>query len=385
MRKVLMIMILLMSVTLKVEAEPIIQADSAILIEASTGRVIYEKNADEKRPPASMTKMMTCILGLEYLTREMHIQISDTAAMQEDNYFYWTTGDVLKAEEVMLAMMMESDNGAAIAIAQAIAGNVTDFAYLMNERAYELGCRDTNFMNPNGLPNENHYSTARDMSKIAQYGISMSEFRDIVSTKKAIIHWESPSSKWSEAENTNTLLKEYEGINGIKTGWTRVAGGCLSASAKRNGVELIAVVMHSTDNQTRFDDAKLLLDYGFETVNMTQTINKDRIEKVVFVREGKQATVHVRPKEDLKYPLLKGENPEELKVSYELPKIVNASIKEGQILGSAKLKYKGEIMASVPLVSDESVEKGFSIGSTIVSLAEPFMSIAQNLLIAIFA
>ena len=207
-------------------SEPIIQADSAILIEASTGRVIYEKNADVARPPASMTKMMTCILGIENLTKRSLVQISNAAAYAEDNTFFWAPGDVIQADEIILGMMMVSDNGAAIAIAESVAGSIEDFAMLMNKRASELGCTDTHFANPNGLPNDNHYSTARDMAKIAMYGMTIPDFRDIVSMRKAVIHWRSPADKWSEAETTNELLGVYDGMTGIKTGWTRAAGGC---------------------------------------------------------------------------------------------------------------------------------------------------------------
>ena len=204
MRIILLIMLMLINISFASAkaAEPIIQADSAILIEATTGRVIYEKNADEMRPPASMTKMMTCILGLENLTKRTLVPISEIAAYAEDNTFQWTPGDVIQADELMLGMMMVSDNGAAVAIAQAISGSVNQFAYLMNEKAAELGCTNTNFANPNGLPNDNHYSTARDMARIAMYGMSVADFRDIVAMKKAIIHWRSPENKISEAENT---------------------------------------------------------------------------------------------------------------------------------------------------------------------------------------
>ncbi len=382
---IFLITLILLNIKTAQATEPVILADTAILIEASTGRVIYEKNADVPRPPASMTKMMTCILGLENLTKRTLVPISETAAYAEDNTFYWTPGDVIQADELMLGMMMVSDNGAAVAIAQAVAGSISDFTYLMNQRAYELGCTNTNFANPNGLPNENHYSTARDMAKIAMYGMSVPDFRDIVSMQKAIIHWRSPAEKWSEAENTNELLETYDGMTGIKTGWTRAAGGCLAASAIRGNIELIAIIMHSIDNHTRFDDAKKLLDYGFNSVKMTRTINKDRVEKVVFVRNGKNAIVHVRPLEDLNFPLLKDEDPKKLKVSYELPKVVDASIKEGQIIGKANLKYDGKILTSIPLTAEEKVEKGFSIGSKLVGLMEPVISIAQNVLIAFFA
>ncbi|MBR1729313.1 MAG: D-alanyl-D-alanine carboxypeptidase [Selenomonadaceae bacterium] len=367
------------STTLEKIPEPIIQADSAILIESSTGRVIFEKNADEKRPPASMTKMMTCILGLENLTKRTQVLISETAAYTEDNTFYWTPGDIIHAEDINLGMMLVSDNGAAVAIAQSISGTIPLFSRLMNHKAKLLGCTDTNFVNPNGLPNENHYSTARDMARIAMYGMTIPDFRDIVSTKKAIIRWQSPADKFAEAENTNELLDKYEGMNGIKTGWTRAAGGCLAASAIRGDTELIAIIMHSTDMDTRFDDARKLLDYGFKRVKMTKTINRDRVEKVVFVRDGERATIHVRPMKDLNFPLLDGENPKKLKVNYDLPKIVDAAIKKGDIVGNAQLKYNDKVLSSVPLIADETVNKGFSITSTLVGFMEPVIDIAQSI------
>ena len=354
--------------------EPIIKADSAILIEATTGRVIYEKNADEKRPPASMTKMMTSILCLENLMKRTPISISETATYTEDNTFAWQTGDIIMADELNLGMMLVSDNGAAVAIAQAISGTIAKFSNLMNEKALKLGCQNTNFANPNGLPNPNHYSTARDMSKIAMYCMQNRDFRDIVSTRKAIIHWSSPQNKFAEAETTNDLIGVYEGANGIKTGWTNMAGGCLAASAQRGNVELIAIIMHSTDTETRFDDAKKILDYGFSQVKMTQTLNKDRVDKIVFIKGGKKAILHVSPQDNLIFPLLDGENVQMLKVTYDLPKIMNAAIHKGQIIGNANLKYNGKILSSVPMIAQESINAGFSFSSMLVSFLMPVVN-----------
>ena len=355
--------------------EPIIKADSAILIEATTGRVIYEKNADEKRPPASMTKMMTSILCLENIIKRTPVSISESAVYTEDNTFEWQVGDIIMADELNLGMMLVSDNGGAVAIAQAVAGSVDEFAVLMNEKAAQLGCTNTHFANPNGLPNSNHYSTARDMSRIAMYCMQNYDFRDIVSMKKAVIHWMSPATKWTEAETTNDLIGVYDGANGIKTGWTNAAGGCLAASAKRGNVELIAIIMHSTDVYTRFDDAKKLLDYGFNRITMTQTLNKDRVEKIVFIKGGKQAVLHVRPQDDLHFPLLDGEDANKLKISYELPKLMDAGVKKGQIVGNANLKYNGKVIASVPMIAQETIDKGFSITSTLVGFVVPVMNI----------
>lgn len=363
--------------------EPYISADSAIVIEASTGRVIYEKNADVQRPPASITKMLTSILCLEWLPPETEVTISESAAYAEDCTFYWTPGDVMSARDLNYAMMLVSDNGAAIAIAQAVAGNVPDFAAMMNQKAYEIGCYDSNFVNPNGLPNPNHYSTARDMARIAMYCMHDSRFRQIVGTKVETVHWLNVDKK-DLAESTNELFYSdsrgyyYEGATGIKTGWTQAAGGCLAASARRNGTELIAIIMHSADHDTRFEDAVKLLDYGFDSVKFMRLVNKDRVEKTVFVEDGLTATVHVGPRDDINFPMFDGESIDRLQLRYELPKIVKASIKKNQVLGEAVLSYDGKPVARIPMIAREDVPRGFSVSSMLVAMMSPILTAAQN-------
>ena len=364
---------------------PSISADSAILVEASTGRILYEKNADIVRPPASLTKMMTCILGLEMLAPDTEIVASQNAAYAEYSTLQLQQGDILNSHELLTGMMLVSDNGGAVAIAENIAGSVPAFAEMMNKKAREIGCQNTNFANSNGLPNPNNYSTARDMSKIAMYCMQNPKFREIVATKEMMLYWISPVGKKELCENTNELLYKDEKspiksqynpaeITGIKTGYTNAAGGCLAASAKRGDVELIAIVLHSSTMNSRFDDAVRLLDYGFANVQMTRQVRKDRVEKMAFVRGGTSATVRIGPSEDLNFPLLTGEDPKNLSVTYELPKFIDAGIVRGQILGKAVLKYKGEPVVTVPMVARESVAEGFSIWSTIVALTEPFFN-----------
>ena len=255
---------------------------------------------------------------------------------------------------------------------------------MMNKKAKELGCKNSNFANPNGLPNENHYSTAEDMAKIAAYCMQNQKFRNIVSTKKTSITVTNPQ-RVIDLENTNDLLEVYDGMNGIKTGYTNAAGGCLAASAKRGNVELIAIVMHSADSHTRFDDAAKILDYGFERVKNIRNFDKDKIHRKVFVKNGTQATVMTTAKEDLKFPLLENEKAEFLSVSYDIPKIISATVKRGEVIGEAILKYNGKKVASVPLVADEQISKGFSFGSFLVGLAEPFISVAENFSISMAA
>lgn len=358
-----------------------LSADSAILIEATTGRVIYEKNADVERPPASMTKMMTCILGIEYLVPDDVIKISQKAAYTEDSELLLQENDLISASDLLRGMMLVSDNGGAVAIGEAVSGSVSDFSNLMNNKAREIGCTNTNFENPNGLPNENHYSTARDMAKISMYCLQNWDFRDIVATQRETIHWLQPAKHSVRVENTNKLLGTYKGATGLKTGWTFAAGGCLAASAKRGEVELIAIVMHSEDTVTRFQDATALLDYGFEQVTSIYGVDKDNVDKKVFVRGGKQATLEVELASDLNYPLLKNEYRQNLKVEYDIPRVVEGGIKVGDTVGVANLKYNGKIVASVPFVAKENVEAGFSFASAVVSLTEPFIDVAQNFLL----
>lgn len=342
-------------------------AQSAILIEASTGRVIWEKDADVRHYPASMTKMMTGILALEKLPPKADVVISPNAAATEDCPLEIVAGECLSADNIITGMLMESDNGAAVAIAEAVDGSVSQFVQRMNERAQEIGMSNTHFVNPNGLTEANHYSTARDMAKLARFAMNNKKFREIVSTKNQVIHWEVPARQQKLAENTNKLLANYNGMNGIKTGWTEAAGGCLAASARRNGVELIAIVMQTPGPDDRFADARKLLDYGFKQVKMVKGIAKDRVSRKLWVRGGTSASIIAHPAEDINYPLINGEDPKHYTLSYDVPKVIAAPLKDGETVGRIIIKYDNKEVGSVPMIS-EKVEAGFSIGSWLVGV-----------------
>ena len=355
--------------------KPSITADSAIVVEATTGRVVYEKNADEVRPPASMTKILTCILAMEQMRPHTLVTISPMVAATEDVFFDWYPGNQLEAQDLLRAMMLISENGAAVAIAQQVSGTVPLFSKMMNEKAREIGCENTNFANPNGLPNRNHYSTARDMAKIAVYCMRNAEFRKLVGARKDVVRWAYPKGKYVEVENTNELLETYAGATGLKTGWTMAAGGCLAASAKRNGVELIAIIMHAEDTETRFTDARKILDYGFGQVKMHKGINKDRVDKKIWVKGGTSARVSVGPAEDVNYPLMQGEKASHYSVSYDLPFVMEAGIKKGQKVGEMILKYDDKPVAKIPVIAHEDVAKGFSFSSSLIGFMANLMSV----------
>ncbi len=349
--------------------EPAIKAEAAILIDADTGRVLWSKNGEERHFPASMTKMMTALLGISLLPPDANITISENAANTEDTPLHIAKGDVITSEELLRGMMMMSDNGAAVAVAEQIDGSTALFADRMNEKAAEIGMKDTHFANPNGLTDPNHYSTPHDMARLAQYGMKNPVFRDFVRQKELQISWLSPAGKTILAENTNELLGNYEGITGIKTGWTKAAGGCLAASAERNGVHLIAVVMKSPTEDERFADMRQILDYGFQNVTLTNGPTTKEASRHVWVKGSANSRVRVHPATDIDFPLLPGEDAKKFSVRYEVQRVLAGPLYAGQVVGRAVITYDGEEVGSVDMTADEA-PAGFSIGSWLVGLFE---------------
>lgn len=241
-------------------AAPEITADAAVLMEGKSGAILYEKNGARREYPASMTKIMTCLLSLEKGNPGKIVQVSPSAADVESTAL--SGGEWLSLEDLTRQMMLISDNGAANAVGEAIAGNARDFSKLMNEKAVSLGMKDTHFVNASGMPDPDHYSTAEDMARLARYAMENRNFRRVVGTREQQIRYLRPQEIFRTA-NSNRLLFEYDGATGIKTGYTRAAGGCLAASALRDGRELIVIVMHAADTDVRFREAEQLLDYGF--------------------------------------------------------------------------------------------------------------------------
>lgn len=346
--------------------EPNITADYAILIEAATGRVIYEKNADEKAYPASTTKMLTCVLAIEKGDLDKTLSVSQRAAWTEDPYVGFQQGDMLKERDLLKALMMVSDNSSAVVLAEGIGGSVEGFAKMMNDKAKEIGLTNSHFVTPNGLPDDDHYSTARDMAKIAAYGWHNEKFREFSGTEMDTIEWVSPVNKRMVVKNSNKLLGTMPGVNGIKTGWTNAAGGCLAASAKRDGVQLIAVVLHSDDVNTRFTEAGKLLEYGFSKVKKMKSMDKSRTERTVLVSHGEGFKVTAHPQEDVEFPLLQGDSEKDYTIKISGSGVVEAPIEKGQRVGQATVYYKGKKLNSIPMVADKDVYKGNNVISILI-------------------
>ena len=237
-------------------------ADAWMLIDDSTGCIISEKNADELRHMASITKMMTCLLALE------NGQMGDTIEITQDVYVAKDSrvklGDKYEMRHLIDEMMLISDNDAAYALAKHIGGDTLKFCDMMNEKAEYLGMTHTHFANPNGVPNPNNYSTASDLIRLSRYCMRDSLFASIVGT----IEKDVPllDGRHMPCRNTNVLLKTYEGCMGIKTGFTRQAGNCLASAASRDGVTLYLVLLNSRSMSSRFTESALLLDYGFNVM-----------------------------------------------------------------------------------------------------------------------
>lgn len=245
---------------------PQVDAEAAVVLKASDKKVLYAKNPDNIMYPASTTKIMTLITALEQGDLDSVITVSSSAATCEGSSLDLRAGDRLTLREALYGMMLVSGNDAAEAVAENVAGSIPAFVKLMNDKAEKIGTQRTHFSNPHGLPDPvNHFTTAYDLALITAYGLQNPVFAGIVSTRDYDVHFVSRGGGITHARNTNKLLATYPGANGVKTGFTNAAGECLVAAAKRNGVELIAVVLNS---EHRWADATRLLNYGFEQLGL---------------------------------------------------------------------------------------------------------------------
>ena len=239
-----------------------ISADAWMLIEDSTGVIISQKNANESRPIASLTKMMTCLLALENGNMTDTVRITEDVFIARDSRV--RLGDRYEVRHLIAEMMLLSDNDAAYALAKYIGGDTLRFCEMMNEKAAYLGMANTHFANPNGLPNLQNYSSASDLVRLSRYCMSDSTFAQIVGTRETDIPL--TDGRHLPCLNTNALLATYDGCIGIKTGFTRQAGNCLASAATRDGVTLYLVLLNSRSRSSRFTESALLLNYGFNVM-----------------------------------------------------------------------------------------------------------------------
>lgn len=345
-----------------VHAEDTLSLDgsSALLMDAASGKILYEKNIKEKKPMASMTKIMSMLLIMESLdsgslSLEDKVIISKNASGMGGSQVFLQEGEEYRVEDLLKTIAIASANDAVVAMAEKISGSVEAFVSLMNKRAGELGLNDTKFSNPHGLDDENHYSTASDMANMARELLKHEEILKYTSIYEDYLKKPDGSSIW--LVNTNRLVRFYDGVDGLKTGYTTDAGYCLTATAKKNNLRLISVVMGSSSGDARSKDTATLLTYGFNTFKNNVIYSKDKELGEVNVEHGKKEKVKVYLKEDATELLGVSDAPGKYSVNIKIDKIV-APIKENTIVGTAEIiDANGNIVTEEEIIIKESLEK----------------------------
>ena len=334
-------------------------AKSAILIDASTGNIIYETNAHEKLAPASMTKMMSMLLIMEAIDRgelkwNQMITASENASSMGGSQILLETGEKMSVKDLFKGIAVASGNDAVVALSEAIAGTEDEFVKRMNQRAKELGLQDTNFKNPHGLDTANHYSSAYDMSLIAKELVKHEKVLEFTSIYEDYLREGQKNKVW--LVNTNKLVRFYDGLDGLKTGYTKEAGYCLTSTAKRGDTRFITVVMGEPDTKTRNSETTSMLDYAFSQYESEKIFSKDNAVGTVRVDLGKTETVKLFPMEDVSVLNKKSENKKN--VNYELKvNHLSAPIKKGEKVGELILKVEGEKNRTIPLTVQNKVAK----------------------------
>ncbi len=330
-------------------APPVVNALSAVVVEESSGRVIYNKNALEKRSIASTTKIMTALVALENGNPEDKVIVSKRAAAIGGSIAGLREGEQYTLRELLYAMLMISGNDAAIAIAEHIGGSVEDFAVMMNDRARSLGAVNSHFITPHGLDRADQYSTAYDVALITIEALKNPLFCAIVSTSSSTIPGHS-------LYNTNELLSSYPGADGVKTGFTGQAGRCLVSTAKKNGMRLISVVLGSPTRNARASASRSLLDYGFNNYKLYKLAEQGEIYARIPVYRGIAGYVALKAERDIILPLNR-EEAKSINVREHVPDVLNAPVYAGAGTGYVEYELNGKVLEQSMLVVAEDVRK----------------------------
>lgn len=332
-------------------AETVSCAASMITTEAGSGRVLYEKNADVRRPMASTTKIATAITVIDNVPDlEKTVVIPDCAVGVEGSSIYLSKGETASIRDLLYGLMLQSGNDCAVALAVTTAGSVEKFAALMNETARKCGANDTNFVTPHGLHDDNHYTTARDLAKISAYAMKNTTFREIVSSKRHTMPWAGHDCD-RVILNKNKILTTFDGGDGIKTGYTKKAGRCLVASATRDGMTIISVVL---DCGPMFEECRNLMEKAFEEYSLVD-ITALAPDVKAEVRDGAKKTVTLRPTATSTYPLTKEET-ERLIFEEKGVKPMRGGVKRGTENGKICVTLEKRLLFESKLFTIEEVE-----------------------------
>lgn len=347
-----------------VDAQLNLSSPSVVLLEGSTGTVIYEKDKDERLKPASITKIMTLLLIFEALDAGQikladEVSVSEYAASMGGSQVYLEPFEIQTVETMIKCISISSANDASVAMAELIAGSEEEFVARMNRKAKELGMNNTNFVNSCGLDTDNHYSTAYDVALMSRELITKHPEISNYSTvwMDTITHTTRKGQSEFGLMNTNKLIKFYQGITGLKTGSTSLAKYCLSATARRNGMDLIAVIMAAPDTKTRFMEASKLLNYGFANYSIFSDDNTDIVISPVRVVKGVKDTVPGETGSDFSYLCIKGRSPEEIRKEVILYEEVPAPVVLKDKIGEIIYYYGDEEIGRIDILASEAINK----------------------------
>ena len=333
-------------------------AKSAILIEASTGEILYEHNSHEKLDPASMTKMMSLLLVMEsiekgVITWNQIVTVSSNASGMGGSQILLETNERMSVEDLVKGVAIASGNDAIVALSEVIAGTEENFVSMMNRKAKELGLKDTNFKNCHGLDEEGHYSSAYDMAMIAKELVKHEKILEYSSIYETYLREGTKRKLW--LVNTNKLVRFKEGVDGLKTGYTKAAGYCLTATMKNNNMRVIATVMGEPDSNTRNSEVSSLLDYAYSTVGMKTILKKDSIVDTIALPKANNK-IEIVPISDVNvlYKKLDGDiNP-----TYEVKlNDIKVPIKKGDIVGKLYVRNNGKLINTTNLTVKRNIEK----------------------------
>ncbi len=347
--------ILLINIVVLAE-EPKVNAISAVVVDGDTGRILWGKNENKPMAMASTTKIMTALVALENSDITKETTVSKNATLASPVKMHLSVGEKMTIEQLLYAMMLQSYNDSAVAVAEAVSGSVEKFCAMMNEKAKEIGCNDTVFETPNGLDKGNHHSTAEDMSKIGVYALKNQKLMEIMNTR----NYTFKSSKTTYSfVNKDRLLSEYEGAIGMKTGFTGKAGHCFVGAANRENITLVSVVLASgwgtAGKSRKWIDTKALLNYGFNNYKKYSIIDGSEKMNVPIDKAEKEI---VELKYDDSVDLLLSENEKaNLKIENELPQNVTAPINYGDSVGVGKIYTGNTLLKTVKIISAENIEK----------------------------
>ena len=362
-----------------VSADPnfTVASKAALLIDLNTGRTVYEQDADERVYPASLTKIMTCLIALENGNLSDVITIDEAALAgldQDSSVVGLQVGEQITLENLLYCMMVHSGNDAANAVAEYIAGSTADFVRMMNERAYALGCKDTHFNNPHGLHDESHYTTARDLAIITQAALKSENFRQIVDTYEYKLPDDNMRQNIPKLKTTNMLIYQsmsnslyYPRAHGIKTGYTSQAGRCVISEATGDGLDLLGIVCGAATTvldsgdllMENFTECARLFDYGFDNYSyLTLMSPLYPVDQVKINNSAGAEAVAVAPEDEIKVLLPNDYDPDQLETKIQLnSESVDAPVHEGDVLGSATVTYAGEVLGQTRLLAIADVAK----------------------------